>query len=258
MTKTVFLCCSRVLVVAVLSLVSRAGFAEDTVRASELKSRADIAMDRGAYSEALTQYREAYAAAPSAPLLYNMGRAEEKLGNYHEALISLEAFEDTASPDLKAKVPRLAALIERLRSRVARVAIRTPVRGAVVLVAGEPRTATPMLRPLPVAPGPTRIEVRANGYATYRREVHAEQGKVTVVDVHLVPATSSTALTFADAPARDAVRSEPITKKWWFWTGVGVVVAAGAAGTVAILTTERAAPRGDIEPRQVAAPLLRF
>jgi hypothetical protein len=46
--------------------------------------------------------------------------------------------------------------------------------------------------------------------------------------------------------------------RWWFWTGVGVVVAGGAAVTVALLT-EKNADRGDgFEPQQVSAPLVRW
>ena len=41
-----------------------------------------------------------------------------------------------------------------------------------------------------------------------------------------------------------------ITGKWWFWTGIGVVVAAGALVTFALFQ-EKDAPRGDIPPGQV-------
>jgi hypothetical protein len=49
----------------------------------------------------------------------------------------------------------------------------------------------------------------------------------------------------------------PITARWWFWTGVGVVVVGGVILTVALLT-ERAPDSGTIKPGQSQAPLLRF
>jgi hypothetical protein len=45
-----------------------------------------------------------------------------------------------------------------------------------------------------------------------------------------------------------------ILTKWWFWTGVGIVVAAGV-GTVFAITTERSADVGTIAPGQLATPL---
>jgi hypothetical protein len=53
--------------------------------------------------------------------------------------------------------------------------------------------------------------------------------------------------------------STPITARWWFWTGVGVV-AVGIGITVWYLVAqpEGDASTGTIAPGQVSAPLLRF
>jgi hypothetical protein len=48
-----------------------------------------------------------------------------------------------------------------------------------------------------------------------------------------------------------------ITTRWWFWTGLGIVVAGGVILTVALLT-ERSPDSGTIKPGQSQAPLLRF
>jgi hypothetical protein len=51
----------------------------------------------------------------------------------------------------------------------------------------------------------------------------------------------------------DPVRSRPLTARWWFWTGLGVVVAGAAtAVTVYALKTERAPPTGDFSPGRVS------
>lgn len=53
-------------------------------------------------------------------------------------------------------------------------------------------------------------------------------------------------------------RSVPVTHRWWFWTGVGAVVAGGVAFTAAMLI-EKPATQGTLKPGQVGAPLgLRF
>jgi hypothetical protein len=45
----------------------------------------------------------------------------------------------------------------------------------------------------------------------------------------------------------------PITQKWWFWAGIGAVVATGAIVTVAAFT-ERSPGTGTIAPGRTGAP----
>ena len=68
---------------------------------------------------------------------------------------------------------------------------------------------------------------------------------------------SSKAVVAADArgEVRLTMQATPsITSRWWFWTGVGVVVVGGVALTIA-LTTDRAPPTGSFSPGRVSAPL---
>lgn len=55
------------------------------------------------------------------------------------------------------------------------------------------------------------------------------------------------------------LESKPtIFSRWWFWTGVGVVVAGGTIVGIALLT-EKSPGNGDgFAPEQVRAPLVRF
>lgn len=208
-------------------------------------------MDQGRFEEALSAYRDAFAVEPSPALLYNMGRAQEKLGRYAAALTTLEAFAAAAPADLKAKVPRLEALMKDLRARVAQLTIRANVAGARVYLANEPVGTAPFASPVFVMPGTTELQVRAEGHALYAREVTLDAGSNVVFDVALTPAGG------ANAAASAEPSSGPVTKKWWFWTGVALVVAGGAAVAIAVLTPP-SAPQGDIQPGQVTAPLLRF
>ena len=62
-------------------------------------------------------------------------------------------------------------------------------------------------------PGEHRLEVQKSGFATYTSSVTVRPGETVSLRAELEPA------------------SEPITKRWWFWTAAGVVVAGVAAGT---------------------------
>lgn len=57
---------------------------------------------------------------------------------------------------------------------------------------------------------------------------------------------------------QDVEKSPGILSRWWFWTGVGVIVTAGVITTVALLT-ERSPDTGDgFTPDQVRAPLVKW
>jgi len=50
------------------------------------------------------------------------------------------------------------------------------------------------------------------------------------------------------------LESKPITSRWWFWTGIVAIVAAGVIIPTIAATTERGPDKGDIEPYIVRAP----
>lgn len=114
--------------------------------------------------------------------------------------------------------------------------VSSPVTGASVFVDGK-RVGTAPVQTM-LGAGEHRVLVRREGYDEAETSAVVSVGRTTRLDVPL------------DAPP-------PITGRWWFWTGVGVVVVAGAAITVALLT-ERDPDEGNIPPGQVSGPLLSF
>jgi hypothetical protein len=193
---------------------------------------------------------------------------------------------------------------------VAHLAIRCQTRGARVIVRERVAGTTPLAGPLDVESGYAPIEIDAEGYEPYRREVDLQGGAQTVLDVELVPrkltaflrvaSTAASAMVSIDgtpignAPVEQVVspgthkvavhrdgyedtessivisagehkdvsldpqKTPPVYAKWWFWTGVGAVVAGGVVLGVA-LTTDKSASKGDsFSPSQVSAPITRF
>jgi len=128
----------------------------------------------------------------------------------------------------------LDALITDLRSHVATVTVRSNVPGARVTLRGRNLGATPMRGPVRTSEGKAILEVQADGYRSYHKDVVLEGGRFTTFDVKLTPgapvppgpAVADRAL--SPMLDRREVRSEPtsnaITTKWWFWTGIGVGV----------------------------------
>ncbi|HEY2516248.1 MAG TPA: PEGA domain-containing protein [Polyangiaceae bacterium] len=278
--------------------------------AAELKKRGDDAMDSLRYADAVSAYEQAYAISKDPALLYNEGRAQQALGNFPEALKALERFAAEAPPELRARVPKLDELIAEVRKHVARLAIRCGTRGARVLIRDRVVGTTPLSGPLDLDSGSASLEVDADGYEAYKRDIDLGGGTQTVLDVQLVPKRMTTLLRVASTAASAVVsidgkpygnapveavvqpgshkvalhqagyddtessvvvqlgehkevtiepqKSAPVTSKWWFWTGVGVVVAGGVVTAIALTTDKKAGTGDSFSPSQVSAPLTRF
>jgi hypothetical protein len=114
------------------------------------------------------------------------------------------------------------------------LSIRTDPLGADVRVDGRSAgTSTPRIE-LALPAGPHEVVARREGYDEAR------------VPFFLAPG-SSRELTIPMS------KSVPVTARWWFWSGVALVVAGGVATGLA-LTTERPAQHGTLSPGQVGAP----
>ena len=286
------------------------GAASDADRAAALKKKGDEAMDSLRYADALTAYGDAYAISKDAALLYNKGRAYQALGDYPGALGELERFTSEAPAELKARVPKLNELLAEVRGRVATLILHCNTKNGRILVREHVVGSTGNEKPIKVTSGRAFVEVTAEGYQPYRKEIDLTGGATTTLDVVLVGrdragvllvrSSAASGTVFIDgkpmgnAPVevmleagvhkifvhRDGYedtessavlaagerkeitvepqKNAPITSKWWFWTSIGVVVAGGAALTVALLTEKKAGTGDNFSPGQVSGPLVRF
>lgn len=182
--------------------IARGALAADPTpeaRAAEIKARADTAMDQRHYDDAIAGYTEAYRVFPDPALLYNRSRAHEARGEYPEAFADLEKFADTASPELRARVPRLTELLLELRNKVTSFELTCNVAGARVLVGGKEVGTTP-LAALKLNAGKVTIEILADGQYPWKREIEMKGGGATTVDAVLQPRATNGIL---------AVKSDP-------------------------------------------------
>ena len=114
--------------------------------------------------------------------------------------------------------------------------VTSAVAGATVFIDDTVAGTAPVETALDA--GSHKIVVRRDGYDESETSAIVVAGDHKSVNVDLAP-------------------TAPITAKWWFWTGIGVIVIGGISITAALLT-EKKAGHGDIAPGQVAGPLLRF
>jgi hypothetical protein len=120
------------------------------------------------------------------------------------------------------------------KSTTALLTVSTSPPGAQVFVDGSyGGTSTPKIE-LAVIPGAHDVVARHDGYDEARVPLVVQPGTTRDISIPLQ-------------------RSVPITSRWWFWTGVGAVVAGGVAAAIA-LSTDRSPSKGTLTPGQIVGP----
>ena len=161
-------------------------------------------MDQDKYAEALALYARAYSITNDPALLYNQGRALEAMGEYPDALEKLEQFERDATPALRAKVPGLRELITDLRGRISTLVVTTNAPGARLLVRDKAlATLHEDATKVRVRSGLSTIEVVAEGFVPFKREVELVAGAVVKVDAQLVSKKSEPVVSVKTTPSAD-------------------------------------------------------
>ena len=275
--------------------------------AADLKAKGDAALVGGNAADALVSYRDAYAKNHDPALLYNMGRAQQILGDIPAAVDAYEEFDRAATPELRARVPGLVGLLKDLRGKVGQVVVSCNVEGATVSMKGRPIGKTPLSTTTRVLAGKTTVEVTKDGYFPYKTELDLQGGALSSVTAKLfskaeagvlvvTSATVGVVVVVVDGTSRGNAPTESVVdvgahrvdvtlagykpasssfgigpgekktlnltlekesalyEKWWFWTGIGVVVAGGVVAT--LLSTRTGDARGGtIAPGQIPAAL---
>jgi hypothetical protein len=171
----------------------------------ELKAREAFAAGR--YDEALDLFAKLYAQTLHPVYLRNIGRCHQKLRQPDKAIDKFHEYlakEKKISADERKEIEGYIKEMETLRDEQAKQATPPPT---------PPPAVTPVTPPPPANPYPY-------GYPP-------------------PPPTTSSSATLVGQPAPPA--DEPIYKKWWFWTGIGVVV-AGTIVAVLLLSGGKTRP----------------
>jgi hypothetical protein len=121
--------------------------------------------------------------------------------------------------------------------RQARLVVKSRVLGALISIDGRRQAQAPSEAML--LPGTHRIVAHHDGYADASAQIIVDAGQNRAIDL-------------------EPIEQHPLLQQWWFWTGVGVVLAAGTTAAVIIARDHRKASDGDFSPSAISAPLARF
>lgn len=173
--------------------------------AAHLKSAADVLMDQDRYADAVVLYQRAYELSNDPALLYNQGRAFEALGDYPTALDKLEVFDREAPPSVRARVPGLKELITDLRGRIATLVVRTNAPAARLLIRQKDEGIIDQEKRLATRAGTASVEVDADGYETFRRDVELSAGATVVIEANLTPKKRDALVVVRTTPSADVL-----------------------------------------------------
>ena len=193
---------------------------EEKTRAREHYQKGLTHYDIKEYSDALTEFKNAYRVVQDPAFLFNIAQCYRKLGQDIEALDYYRNYlrRFPTAPN-RGEVERRIQEIER------ELAVKAPAAGA----------PPPAVQPSPSRPPP--------GPVTPLAPPPAPSAAPPVLPAPPIAATTApppAAVVTASPAASDGEDEPAFYQRWWFWTGVGAVVA------VAVVTGIAVATRGEV------------
>jgi len=225
--------------------------AVDVARARTLFDEAVEALRQEDYPAALAALQESWALNPRPIVMYNIANCQGALFDYPAAIASFEAYlEAGADSEPSDRLQEAGRRIAELEPRVGQVVLTVDPPGAQLLVDGRDAGTTPLAEPVRLGPGPHVVELRKDGFESFRRELTVEQGERVEVVAALLPLRP-----VVEPPAEPPVgplepppeepEDDSVATSWWLWTIVGVVVAGGAVTAGVLLWPSDEGPADD-------------
>lgn len=253
---TSFVSSSRWLLVVVLlgSLLTAGARVGRADTAREFRQHYESALrlyDGGQFEGAIKEFQAAYALKQLPRLLLNIGQAHRKLGHARDALGFYEFYlrvEPNPKPEIKAELTTYITQTRALLDAAERM--RAEQGGAEPAPAGQ--------TPIPPAPGSTAAKPPAPDATAAAPTGSASEKTATAAPTPAAqtPPAPGARLTasapqVADARPVDSSARRPVYKKWWFWTLIGVGVAATATGIALGVRSAASSDPSNIEIRNV-------
>ncbi|MFO0630448.1 MAG: hypothetical protein U0325_33145 [Polyangiales bacterium] len=175
--------------------------------------------------DAVPAFERSFALRPSAVVAVNLGLVLRGVGRLADARRWYERFLELAGEaDLARHAVTVRAHLAEIDRRLAWVALGVvEPPGAVVRLDEQPLEAA--AEPRRVDPGAHTLLARASGYREHRQTLVLAEGERRALALRLDPLP----------------RDRAITRQWWFWTGMGVIV-VGTVTAIVLATLPPSLP----------------
>lgn len=195
----------------------------EAARKAEAKRLADEATRKynlGQFQEALDGYSKAYETFPAASLLFNLGQCHRSLGNHERAVFFYEGY---------------------LREKP-----NAPNRDVVEELLVEERASLTRQREEEATRKAAEDEAKRKAAEEEARLKAAEEEERKRAADDERRRRASLIGTSAGGAGAGGSRRDPIYKRWWFWTAVGVGVGVLAGSTIYITQRDSVLPAGSL------------
>ncbi len=192
----------------------------------------------GDFDAALVQFQRAYDAKPHFKVLYNISQCSYQLRDYVQARATLSRYlaEGGASIELERRQQAEAELGE-LSKRIARLEVRTNVRGAVVYVDGRKIGTTPLPDAFDVNEGKRLVSVESLAHGSRQRSVLLAGGERQAIAVSFELARRQPHESSRPETPRRTASASPSHAGVWVAV-VGSVLLGGSAGVAGYLALD--------------------
>ena len=185
-------------------------------------------------------------------LFRSIAQEEQSLGRglascESASLCVVEVQADLASPESARVMQGCAALVASTCAPLGRLQVTLPAGAPTELrveVAGRPLALRGATATTYAEPGDVSVRATLGAREVFSRTVPVQRGALATltIEVPIAPATSDPSSTAPVTPARPIDTPHPapagpaptssagITSRWWFWTGLSVVVLGGEIG----------------------------
>jgi hypothetical protein len=185
------------------------------------------------WDEALRRFERAYELYPSPIVLFNLAGAQIRTGHIVAGVESYQRFlhDATSGPEVRhraAAEAASAAASQRIAHLHVSVEPMQPRDGLEIDTRVFRHAA--IGADLPLDPGPHSVAVIRDGTAVGRERLRLSEGESRSITIHVAPTHTTLVVTPSTQQSAARPRSRlGVVASPWFWTGVGVLVLAGAA-----------------------------
>lgn len=227
--------------------------ADGTATARAAFERGIAAVEREQFADAAAAFEESYRLRAVPVVLFNLAGAYDRMGRVRQAMDTYQRYlREAGGSTSPERLAFVATALERLRGRLATVDVVLTPAGAALTVDGRDETVNP--EGLRLDPGDRVFAVSAEGFVTHRETLVLRPGERSTLRLSLAPQVAAqptpvvqppravTEALVSDARVRpDAPEGASgtdrggVTRRWWFWTGVGVVTVGATAAVLGAL-----------------------
>jgi tetratricopeptide (TPR) repeat protein len=191
-------------------------------------------MEKGDYKSALMEFRKADAENPTPRSVAQIGLAEQALGRWVDAETHItDALAHKNDIWINPRRVYLDKALVDVRSHLAHLLVTGIPAGAEVLLDEEIVGVLPFQRPLRIVVGTRQLEVRAAGFETTRKTIHAGVGENARHEIALAtrPVAQAASRPPVTTPPKPGASGEGPLPLWRRITGIGALTVGGAAAS---------------------------